>query len=375
MARVPRARAGLRTGPAGPPAPVGRLHVVQPDGRARRADHLGLRPRRPPPGAADVLEPDGHLPRHAPRRSAARVALVMVVVTSIKAARRKLRYESWHLIHLYAYLGVGLALPHQLWTGTDFTSSAAAARSSGGRPGPLAAGGRARVAGGPAAVDATLRHGLRVTSVVPRGGRGLVGLRHRPAVAPATRSRPASSSPGGSWAGRAGPAPTRTPSPQPRTGAACASRSQEAGDGSARPARTSRPGTRVLVEGPYGRLTDRARTRDRVATSAPASGSPRSAPSPRAAPYAWGDAVMFQRFSDRAAVPPRARRARPRARPPGRRAPRPPPRRRTPGSARPPTSEASTTPPSCGTGCPTWPSEMSTSAGPGLDRLPRQRSR
>src|SRR5690242_16676971 len=38
--------------------------------------------------------------------------LVMVVVTSLRAARRKLRYESWHLLHLYAYLGVGLALPH-----------------------------------------------------------------------------------------------------------------------------------------------------------------------------------------------------------------------------------------------------------------------
>src|SRR5947209_2047 len=49
--------------------------------------------------------------------------LVMVVVTSIRAARRKLRYESWHLLHLYAYLGVGLALPHQLWTGADFTAS------------------------------------------------------------------------------------------------------------------------------------------------------------------------------------------------------------------------------------------------------------
>jgi ferredoxin-NADP reductase len=48
------------------------------------------------------------------------------VVTSIRAARRRLRYESWHLIHLYAYLGVGLALPHQLWTGTDFIGSTAA---------------------------------------------------------------------------------------------------------------------------------------------------------------------------------------------------------------------------------------------------------
>ena len=49
--------------------------------------------------------------------------LVMVVVTSIKAARRRLRYESWHLLHLYAYLGVGLALPHQLWTGQQFVGS------------------------------------------------------------------------------------------------------------------------------------------------------------------------------------------------------------------------------------------------------------
>src|SRR4051794_41715456 len=46
--------------------------------------------------------------------------LVMVVVTSVRAARRRIRYESWHLLHLYAYLGVGLALPHQLWTGQDF---------------------------------------------------------------------------------------------------------------------------------------------------------------------------------------------------------------------------------------------------------------
>ena len=40
------------------------------------------------------------------------LALVMVPLTSIRAARKRLRYESWHLLHLYAYLGVGLALPH-----------------------------------------------------------------------------------------------------------------------------------------------------------------------------------------------------------------------------------------------------------------------
>ena len=54
------------------------------------------------------------------------LALVMVVVTSVKKARRRLRYESWHLLHLYAYLGAGLALPHQLWSGADFRASTVA---------------------------------------------------------------------------------------------------------------------------------------------------------------------------------------------------------------------------------------------------------
>ncbi|GIF23384.1 oxidoreductase [Paractinoplanes tereljensis] len=57
--------------------------------------------------------------------TAGTAALLMVVMTSIRMARRRLRYESWHLLHLYAYLGAGLALPHQLWTGTDFIASAA----------------------------------------------------------------------------------------------------------------------------------------------------------------------------------------------------------------------------------------------------------
>ena len=54
------------------------------------------------------------------------VCLIMVVVTSVKAARRRLRYESCHLLHLYGYLGVGLVLPHQLWTGQEFLQSPAA---------------------------------------------------------------------------------------------------------------------------------------------------------------------------------------------------------------------------------------------------------
>ncbi len=52
--------------------------------------------------------------------------LVAVAVTSAVAVRRRLRYETWHFVHLYAYLGVALAFSHQLATGTDFLARPAA---------------------------------------------------------------------------------------------------------------------------------------------------------------------------------------------------------------------------------------------------------
>jgi predicted ferric reductase len=52
--------------------------------------------------------------------------LVAVVVTSAVAVRRRLRYETWYFVHLYAYLGVALAFSHQLATGTDFLGRPAA---------------------------------------------------------------------------------------------------------------------------------------------------------------------------------------------------------------------------------------------------------
>ncbi|GAA1966823.1 ferredoxin reductase family protein [Microbacterium deminutum] len=55
--------------------------------------------------------------------TAGTLLLIMVVITSIRRSRRRLRYESWHLLHLYGYLGVGLAIPHMLWTGADFIAS------------------------------------------------------------------------------------------------------------------------------------------------------------------------------------------------------------------------------------------------------------
>jgi predicted ferric reductase len=58
--------------------------------------------------------------------SAGLALLVAVVVTSIVAVRRRLRYETWYFVHLYAYLGVALAFSHQLATGTDFLGRPAA---------------------------------------------------------------------------------------------------------------------------------------------------------------------------------------------------------------------------------------------------------
>jgi predicted ferric reductase len=44
----------------------------------------------------------------------------LVAVTSIRAARRRLSYESWHGVHLYIYLAVAFGFVHQIAMGQDF---------------------------------------------------------------------------------------------------------------------------------------------------------------------------------------------------------------------------------------------------------------
>ena len=44
----------------------------------------------------------------------------LVAVTSIRAARRRLAYETWYGLHLYAYLAIALGFLHQLFVGSDF---------------------------------------------------------------------------------------------------------------------------------------------------------------------------------------------------------------------------------------------------------------
>lgn len=95
------------------------------------------------------------------------VAVIMVGVTSARRARARMRYESWHLLHLYAYLGCLLALPHQLWTGADFLASPVAAIFWWG----LWAAAVLAVLGFRVALPLyrSRRHRLTVSSVRPRG--------------------------------------------------------------------------------------------------------------------------------------------------------------------------------------------------------------
>lgn len=48
------------------------------------------------------------------------VLMIAVTVSSIKAARRKLSYEAWYVIHLLSYIAVLLSIPHQFAFGSTF---------------------------------------------------------------------------------------------------------------------------------------------------------------------------------------------------------------------------------------------------------------
>ncbi|MCU1591208.1 MAG: oxidoreductase [Frankiales bacterium] len=185
--------------------------------------------------------------------------LVMVVVTSIRAARRRLRYESWHLLHLYAYLGVGLALPHQLWTGNDFLTSRGATVFWWGAYLVTAGAVLTFRLGVPA--YRTLRHRPVVRRVVREstdvvsvyvGGRDLHRLPVRAGQFFIWR-----------FLDRAGWTRGNPYSVSAAPGGELRITVKDLGAGSARLAELQ-PGTRVLLEGPYGRLSADVRTRRTV---------------------------------------------------------------------------------------------------------------
>ncbi len=188
------------------------------------------------------------------------LALVMVVVTSVRRARTRLRYESWHLLHLYAYLGVGLALPHQLWTGTDFVGDLPATVFWWGLYGlavgcvlwfrlvlPLIRNLRYRLV-----VEQVVSEGPGATSVVMSGR----GLDHFPARAGQFLTWRFLGAPG--WS--RGHPYSLSAAPD---GVRLRITAADLGDGSSA-LRSLRPGSRVLVEGPFGRLHAAARRREKL---------------------------------------------------------------------------------------------------------------
>jgi predicted ferric reductase len=187
--------------------------------------------------------------------------LVMAGVTSIKIARRRLRYETWWVVHLYTYLGLALAFAHQIVNGAAFVGH------------PLtraiwitiwaATAGMVGVFRVAQPIARSFRHRLRVVSVSEEGpgvfsvvcrGRRL----DRMAVSGGQfflwrfltrdlwwRAQPYSLS-----------ALPRPPFIRVTVKAL--------GDQS-HAIRQLQPGTRVAIEGPYGAFTRHARTSDRVA--------------------------------------------------------------------------------------------------------------
>src|SRR3954454_19671466 len=52
--------------------------------------------------------------------------LLGVGLVSMRAARKRMRYETWYYLHFYTYLAVALAFSHQFATGADFMGNPAA---------------------------------------------------------------------------------------------------------------------------------------------------------------------------------------------------------------------------------------------------------
>jgi predicted ferric reductase len=189
------------------------------------------------------------------------VLLIAVVVSSVVVVRRRLRYETWYFIHLYAYLAIALAFSHQLATGSEFVGDPAA-RAYWTALYVVTVGAlllfRVLVP-----VARSLRLGLRVERVVPEGpgvvsvevgGEGLERLRAR-----------AGQSFGWRFLSR-----DRWWEVHPFSLSAAPDGERlritvkDRGDFTARIG-ALRPGTRVVVEGPYGGFTTATRRRERVA--------------------------------------------------------------------------------------------------------------
>jgi len=191
--------------------------------------------------------------------AAGTLALTAVVVTSVRAARARLRYASWHLIHLYAYLGVGLALPHQLWTGQDFLSSTAATAYWWG----LWAAAAATIVCFRVVMPivGSVRHRLVVAKIVPEAD-GIFSIVMTGRDLDVSGMRAGQFCQWRFLTGRGWSRPQPFSLSSPPTSTTLRITVQQVGEGTDRLSGI-RPGTKVHFEGPYGTMTaDRRRRRD-----------------------------------------------------------------------------------------------------------------
>ena len=223
--------------------------------------------------------------------TAGTLLLILVVATSIRRARRKLRYESWHLLHLYGYLGVGLAIPHMLWTGADFISSPTSTIYWW----TLWAVTAACVLWFRIAVPLlrTARHQLRVVKV-ERDGRDGVAVRMRGRAIRGLRARPGQFF---IWRFLDGPGWSRghpfSLSAAP-TGEELVISARRVGEGTHRLMRL-RPGTRVMIEGPYGGMTGERRQGTKLLMLGAGAGVAPLVALLEAEDYAPGEAILVTR--------------------------------------------------------------------------------
>ncbi|MEP6598180.1 MAG: ferric reductase-like transmembrane domain-containing protein [Actinomycetota bacterium] len=177
--------------------------------------------------------------------------LLLVGVVSMRAVRRRLRYETWFHLHLYVYLATALALSHQLANGEHFAASTAARWTWRGLYGVVAIAVLLYRVVTP--LHRSIRHRLRVESVtevapgttsVVITGRDLNRLGARPGQFFRWRFLT-----GKHW-WSANPYSLSAPPAADRLRITA----KAVGDHS-RGLHTLRPGTSVIAEGPYGALT------------------------------------------------------------------------------------------------------------------------
>ena len=187
--------------------------------------------------------------------------LIVVVITSLVAVRRRFSYEAWHLVHLLSYLAVLVAVPHQLSVG-GILSNGSVERVYWIALYVLAFGSIATYRFVEPIVS-TLRHGMRVDrveSVAP----GVVSIHF------SGRNLRSLESAGGQffvwrfWTGRTWwhSHPISLSSVPTGTTARITVRDLGTGSGAIS---AVRPGTRVSFEGPYGMFTDAGRTAPKLA--------------------------------------------------------------------------------------------------------------